>query len=112
MNIAFALDYIPRRMQELGHGDNYVTRYRHVRVQDKETVTIKAPNQLMLFISPEEIGVRLTSSRGFFNLTDYAINEQQHEHSGNVEIHNDTGQNMYALFIQVIPRNKTKASKP
>jgi hypothetical protein len=109
MNIAFALDYIPRRMQELGHADHYVTRYRHVRVEDKTTVTIKAHNQLLLFISPEANNLRIKSSRGFFNLTDYTINEQQHEHSGVVEIHNDTGQNLYALFIQVIPKNKTKS---
>ena len=112
MNIAFALDYIPRRMQELGHGDNYVTRYRHVRVEDKETITIKAQNQFLLFISPEVINLRIKSPRGYFNLTDYTINEQQHEHSGNVEVHNDTGQNVYVLFIQVIPKNKSKESKP
>lgn len=112
MNIAFALDYIPRRMQELGHGDNYVTRYRHIRVEDKEALTLKARNQLLFFISPEVMNLHIKSSRGFFSLTDYTINEQQHEHSGNVSVHNDTGQNMYVLFIQVIPKHKPKESKP
>lgn len=111
MNIAFALDYIPRRMKELGHGENYLTRYRHVRVEDKATVKIKATNQLLLFITPEDLGVVVKSTRGVLNLTDYSINEQQHEHSGLVEITNNTGQNIYALFIQVIPQNKPKNSK-
>ena len=105
MNIAFALDYIPRRMKELGYGDNYLTRYRHVRVEVKQTVQIKAHNQLLFFISPEENNLNIKSRRGVYNLTDYTINEQQHEHSGVVEINNNTGQNIYALFIQVIPKN-------
>ena len=111
MNIAFALDYIPRRMKELGHDDNYVTHYRHVRVEDKASVKIRAHNHLLLFISPEDLNITIQSRRGVFDLTDYSINEQQHEHSGVVEITNNTGQNLYALFIQVIPRNKPKNDK-
>jgi hypothetical protein len=98
-------------MKELGHGENYLTRYRHVRVEDKTTVQLKANNQLLLFITPEDLNVVIKSPRGQFNLTDYSINEQQHEHSGIVEIANNTGQNIYALFIQVIPQNNSKKKK-
>lgn len=108
MNIAFALDYLPRRMKELGYGENYLTRYRHMRVEDRTTVSVKAHNQLFLFISPEELNITVKSARGVYNLSDYTINEQQHEHSGTIEISNNTGQNQYLLFIQVIPKNKTK----
>lgn len=111
MNIAFALDYIPRRMKELGYGENYLTRYRHVRVEDKSSITINAYNQLLLFISPEGLNINIKSSRGIYNLSDYTINEQQHEHSGAVAISNNTGQDQYMVFVQVIPKNKTKNLK-
>ncbi len=105
MNIAFALDSIPRRMQELGYGENYLTRYRHVRVIDKSNITIKAHNQLWMFIQPEA-GITVTSERGVFNLANAKINEQQHEHSGLIKVANDTGALAFVVFIQVIPKNK------
>jgi hypothetical protein len=111
MNLAFALDFIPRRMNELGFGEDYITRYRHVLVEDNATLTFNAYNQFMYFITPEEMNLSIRSKRGVFNLTDYSINEQQHEHSGKIEVINQTGQNQYVLFIQVIPKNKSKTKK-
>lgn len=111
MNLAFALDFIPRRMSELGFGEDYITRYRHVLVEDKTVLTINANNQFMYFISPEEMNLSIRSKRGVFSLSDYSINEQQHEHSGKIEINNQTGQNLYVLFVQVIPKNKPKTKK-
>lgn len=108
MNIAFALDFIPRRMKELGYGENYITRYRHILVESGITQVLQVHNQYLYFISPEVINVSIRSKRGIFNLLDYSINEQQHEHSGKVEINNLTGQPVFALFIQVIPQNKSK----
>lgn len=112
MNLAFALDFIPRRMKELGFGEQYITRYRHVLVEDKTVLELRSHNQFMYFIAPEVLNLTIRSKRGVFCLTDYTINEQQHEHSGKIEIDNQTGQNQYVLFIQVIPKNKTKTIKP
>jgi hypothetical protein len=110
MNIAFALDYIPRRMSEMGYDDRYVTRYRHVRVEKATSITFKAHNQLMILIEPEVLNIKVESDRGVFNLGDTTINIQQHEHSGVVKVTNDTDLATHVLFIQVIPQHK-KLSK-
>ncbi len=109
MYLAFALDHIPRRMCELGFGDNYLTRYRHMFSEDKTVLTINAENQYWYFIEPT--GLKIESERGMFDLNDEAINIQQHEHSGKIKISNDTGLNQWALFIQVIPQHK-KTNRP
>ena len=110
MNLAFALDYIPRRMRELGFGERFVTRYRHVLLVDKTDMVIKADNQLLLFITPE-FGVKIESEKGVFDLADLKVNEQQYEHTGEVKVSSNIGSNTYLLFIQVIPQHK-KSSKP
>lgn len=106
MNLAFALDYIPRRMRELGFGERYVVRYRQLRLADKTATTFKAYNQLMLFIEPEVLGIKVESERGVFNLGDTVLNIQQHEHSAAIRVSNDTGTTVSVLFIQVIPQHK------
>ena len=107
MNLAFALDYIPRRMEEMGFGTEYITRYRHVFVEDKKQVTISAYNQYWYFIEPN--GLKIESERGVFDIADTAINIQQHEHSGKIKISNDTANmDVWILFIQVIPQHNSK----
>ena len=107
MNLAFALDYIPRRMEEMGFGDNYITRYRHFLVENKTDMIINAHNQYWYFIEPD--GLTIESERGIYNMDDTAINMQQHEHSGKIKISNQvSGRDMWMLFIQVIPQHNFK----
>jgi hypothetical protein len=109
MNMAFALDYIPRRMKELGYGENYLTRYRQVSVSPGTPLIIEAYNQLLLFVDPLD-GVIVQSKRGKLNLNDYSITEQQHEHNGKVTVTSGGGYFLqpYVTFIQVIPLNPKK----
>lgn len=108
MNIAFALDYIPRRMMELGYGLDYTTRYLHLRIEKGQTLVLRAYNQLMLLIVPES-NIRIISSRGIFDSSDTTINIQQHEHSGKISITNkDRTANTLVLLIQVMPFNQKK----
>lgn len=104
MYLAFALDHIPRRMCELGFGNNYLTRYRQIFSEDNKTVSIDADNQYWYFIEPD--GLKIESERGAFDINDTTINIQQHEHSGKITITNNTGVNKWVLFIQVIPQHK------
>lgn len=110
MYLAFALDYIPRRMRELGYGENYVTRYRHLYVADKTVMKIDADNQLWMFIEPEAV-VTISSERGVYDMYDTTINQQQHEHSGKIKVSNNSGRDVYVLFIQAIPTNKNNRKK-
>jgi hypothetical protein len=107
MNFSFALDSIPRRMKEMGYGENYLTRYRHVRIEKTPATVFKAHNQLLLFIEPLD-SIKIESEKGVYNMLDTKVNEQQHEHSGIVTITNSNGGAVYILFIQVIPLNKPK----
>lgn len=107
MNIAYALDYIPRRMRELGFDDRYVTRYRHVLSIDKKSFVIKAHNQVLLFITPP-FGIKIESEKGVFDLSDAKVNEQQYEHTGEVKVSNNSMSDTYLLFIQVIPQHKKR----
>ena len=104
MNLAFALDYIPRRMSEMGFGNNYATRYRHLLVEDKTYIMIDADNQYWYFIEPDDL--KIESERGVFDLADKTINIQQHEHSGKIKVSNNTADmDLWVLFIQVIPHS-------
>lgn len=107
MNLAFALDYIPRRMREMGFGENYLTRHRQMLVTNGTTLEISGYNQFWYFIEPD--GLKIESERGIYNMDDVAINIQQHEHSGKIKVLNESGRDMWVLFIQVIPQHsKTK----
>lgn len=110
MELAFAIDYIPRRMKELGFKD-YAVRYRHVRVTDKGVV-IDAQNQIWLAISPDA-EIIIHSKAGIFKMNDKSINEQQYEHRGRIEISTASTELIYSLFIQIIPlhSNNKKKSK-
>ena len=111
MNIAFALDYIPRRMNELGYGENYITRYRQISLDTKFPTVINAYNQLLLFIDPVD-GIQVKSKRGVLNYSDTTVTEQQHEHSGKVVVSTATyGKPPIVVFIQVIPLNPKKKLK-
>lgn len=110
MYLAFALDYIPRRMRELGFGENYLTRYRQIFIKDKTSLVIDADNQLWMFIEPDSV-VTINSPRGVYDMNDTTINQQQHEHSGKITVSNDSGRDTYILFIQAIPTNKKNRKK-
>lgn len=110
MYLSFALDYIPRRMRELGFGENYAIRYRQIYIADSDTIKIEGENQLWIFIEPEGV-LKIESQRGVYDMTDTAINIQQHEHAGKFTVTNNSGRAVHALFIQAIPGNLKKVKK-
>lgn len=104
MDTAFAIDFIPRRMYELGYGKNYITRWRHLQVDGNQVLKIDASNEYYFLIEPTQ-DFTVKSSLGTFDLKDTAINEQQYEHRGKIEIINDSRSPQLILFIQVIPKH-------
>lgn len=106
MTIALALEYIPRRMEELGYGKNYYIRFRHFVLQPKEAVEIDAYNQF--FILVEEVAhAKVESDFGLYDISESNTNEQSYEHQGAIIITNTTDQINHLRFIQVIPKHKT-----
>ncbi len=102
MNTEFALDYIPRRMMEMGFSNGYITRYRHFQLEANENLNIDASNEYYFLINPND-KVEVKSKAGSYNINDTGINELQYEHRGKIKVSNLSTNNQFILFIQVIP---------
>ena len=105
MNIQLAVEYIPRRMQELGHGDLYTIRFRHFVLQPDEERKIDALNQLFLLIEPLD-SIAVISDFGVYDSTASNVNELQYEHQGSISIINNATTIQPVRFIQIIPKNE------
>ncbi len=108
MTTDLALEYIPRRMRELGYEDNYSLRFVHLVLQPSEVRQIEASCEFFILVE-EPQNVTIDSDMGIFDLSFTATNELQYEHQGIITI---TNQSTVALvnvrFIQVIPRTIRK----
>lgn len=107
MNTEFALDFIPRRMKELGYSRNYITRWRHLQIDAGSSLRIDAENEYYYLIQPDS-NISVKSKFGLYNLNDPNINEMQYEHRGKILIENLTKESCLVLFIQVIPQHHFK----
>jgi hypothetical protein len=107
MTIALALEYIPRRMKELGFEANYYMRFKHLVLQASEKLEIDADNQFY-FLVEEAFDISISSSMGYYDISETASNEQSYEHQGNILIDNYGQQINHVRFIQIIPKNKTE----
>jgi hypothetical protein len=108
MTIDLALEYIPRRMKELGYGDEYHLQLRHLVLRPHERRKVHAINQLYILIEPSEM-LCIKSDSGVFDLTKDLYNELQYEHQGNIRLRNYSILPLHARFIQVIPKMKDHA---
>lgn len=104
MTVAFALDFIPRRMRELGYENNYITRWRQLQIDGDQTLTIEANNEYYYLIKPN-LDFTVSSKFGVNDLTDISINEMQYEHRGKITIKNKSSDPQLIQFIQVIPQH-------
>ena len=111
MTVNLALEYIPKRMAELGHGQHYHIRFRHFKLQPAEQFTIQAQGQLFYLIEPPN-DVRIESDMGVFDFSEFFVNELQYEHEGAIIITNQLVLHNHLRLIQVIPENpKANAGK-
>ena len=109
MTIELAIEYIPRRMQELGYGNQYTIRFRHYVLQPKERKKIHADSQLFILIEPNDT-VSIKSDFGIYDLAALNVNELQYEHQGNIRIRNYAGVTQHLRFIQIIPKTTNNGS--
>jgi hypothetical protein len=103
MTTALAMEYIPKRMCELGYGDAYTLRMRHMVLQPCEVRKISIYNQLCILTEPY-CELRVESMTGIFDLTEDLANELQYEHRGDITITNYSIFINHLRFIQVIPK--------
>ncbi len=107
MTIDLALEYIPRRMEELGFGNRYILRFRHLVLQPSENLTLDAHNQFYILVD-QPSGISIESQTGLFDLSTSSTNEMQYEHQGTIRIRNMNGRVMHLRFIQVIIKHEKK----
>lgn len=105
MTSDLALDYINRRMQEMGYGKKYLLRFRHILLKVGETRELVAYNQIFLLIEPMH-SIKIESDVGLFDLNEDSANEMQYEHRGRIRITNLSLSITNARFLQAIPTNK------
>jgi hypothetical protein len=110
MTTSLALEYIPRRMRELGYAQNYYLRFRHLVMQSKEQLELPAFNQIFILVE-EPADVKVQSDFGLYDTTDNQTNEQIYEHQGLIGVENYSSQVNHVRFIQVIPYHKTRKYK-
>lgn len=103
MTIALAIEYIPRRMKDLGVTDYYL-RFKHFVLQGNEKIDLNADNQFFILVD-ENSDVSISSDFGFYDLSDPSTNEQSYEHQGTISINNNAQNSTHIRFIQVIPKN-------
>jgi len=103
-----ALEYIPRRMEELGYGNNYFLRFAHLVLQPQEVRFIEASCEFFILVE-EPQNVTIDSDMGVFDLSNTVANELQYEHQGAITITNkNPNATISVRFIQVIPKNTRK----
>lgn len=110
MTINLALEYIPRRMKELGYQSDYFIRFRHLVLQPNEEKIIDAFNQFFYLVEEAE-NVKVESETGVFDLSESSTNEMQYEHQSKIFITNYLSSKNHLRFIQVIPKHKTTIKK-
>jgi len=104
MNIALAIEYIPRRMKDIGVGDDYYLRFRHFVLEANQTLELDAHNQFFLLID-DNSDLSISSDFGFYDITYPNTNEQTYEHQGLIIITNYSSTLNHVRFIQIIPKN-------
>lgn len=103
MTIALAIEYIPRRMKDLGIADYYL-RFRHFVLQAGEKIELDANNQFYILVD-EVSDINISSDFGLYDLSDPSTNEQSYEHQGSISITNYASESTHIRFIQIIPKN-------
>ena len=95
---------IPKRMNELGHGTNYIRKFRHFSLAPGEQRKVKADTSYF-FLVGDVANVNINSETGEYDLTDTANPEQQHEHKGELILTSKIKARVQVQFVQVIPKN-------
>lgn len=97
-----ALELIRLKMAEMEITD-YLIRYRHIKLYDGESRTIRAKNDLFFLIEPDE-KAQVKSRTGIFDLVDKSAREMQYIHSDKIELKSLEPNTVLSIkFLQVIP---------
>lgn len=100
MTEQFILEYTPQRIRQLRYS-KYHLRYRDMVIEGNSSQVIKAYNELY-FIVDDPPGIIVESDYGLFDSTDDTIQDNVHQHRGEITIINPGASKRKIKFIQVI----------
>lgn len=101
MTEQFIIDYIPKRIVQLGF-DKYHVRYRDLLLQSGDEVIIPAYNELF-FVVDDPPNITVESDYGLYDsFNDPPLESNDHEHRGEIVITNPSPAASRIKFIQVI----------
>jgi hypothetical protein len=100
MTEQFIMQYVPKRLQQLGYS-NYHLRYHDLVVGAESKTEIPAWNDLY-FIVDDPRGFVIESDYGLYDSTDNLLTDNVHQHRGAITVWNPTDESRRIKFIQVI----------
>jgi hypothetical protein len=100
MTEEFILQYIPKRIQQLGYR-NYHIRYRDMNIKMESEIRIPAYTDLW-FIVDDPLGFVIESDYGIYDTSGEFLFDNTHQHKGEILVKNVQLENKRIKFIQVI----------
>jgi hypothetical protein len=104
MTSILALSYIRKKMKDIGLGNRYQIKYRHINIPANDAIVIDASNHYYIILN-NPIKISVVSDYGIYDADDEQLNEYQYEHTGPMKIINKSAFVQSIRMIQVIPRN-------
>lgn len=94
------IQYVPERIRQLGFTD-YHFRYRDLMIGKQSSMTVTAWNELY-FIVDDPPDVIVESDYGIYDSTENPVEENVHQHRGEIVIRNKSNKSKRIKFVQVI----------
>lgn len=122
MRTELALRHSENRIKELGW-KNVEMNLRHVRLLPSSKSTFAIGSDMWILMEEQELRnasgtyqfpaspIRIESANGVFDVLDNKVHEQEHEHSGKMEITNKVNRLLYVMFLQITPKRKCSDGK-
>jgi hypothetical protein len=89
MTVGFLQEYIPRRMKEMGHGDDYELEMRTIILNGGETISLTVRNSWIwtpLDLITTAGDIEITSEFGHYSATGTNTRENHYEFTGQVKV--------------------------
>lgn len=122
MRTELALKHSENRMKELGW-KSVEMNLRHVRLLPSSKATFQIGSDVWILMEEQELRnasgtyqfpaspIRIESTNGIFDVLDNKVHEQEHEHTGKMEITNKVNRLLYVMFLQITPKRKCSDGK-
>jgi hypothetical protein len=104
MNTGLAIELAEQLIEELGHHNGYLMRFRHFQIPPQSKIELNGQNEVLILIEPS-FATKMYSKSGMFNQLDKGIKEMQYIHRGITTIINQSKDSFLQVkVLQIIPK--------